>query len=101
MNIKLIWFWILFTASMVCITLGSKDRYPELSLIFGTTGLFGFYMVLLILLKHKKFRMSRTDKQLSVQQIGRRKKTYKLENLENWSEKLFIFRGQQKSHEDR
>lgn len=71
------------------------DQEPELSLIFGVTGIFGFYVVLLILVKHKKFRLSKADKLLTVQQIGRKTKKYKLENLYDWSEKFFIFRGGQ------
>lgn len=81
---------------MVYITLESIGQHSELSLIFGPSALFGFYMVLLILVKHKKFRLSKSDKLLRVKQIGRKKKDYKLENLENWSEKFFIFRGEQK-----
>jgi len=33
---------------------------------------------------------------LTIKQIGRKTKYYKLENLESWSEEFSIFRGQQK-----
>nr|WKN39811.1 hypothetical protein K4G66_14035 [Tunicatimonas sp. TK19036] len=81
---------------MIYIGLEIKDQEPKLGLIFGIIGIFGFYMVLLILVKHKKFRLSKTDKSLTVQQIGRKTKDYKLENIDNWSEEFFIYRGEQK-----
>jgi hypothetical protein len=54
------------------------------------------YLILLILIKYKRFKVLKDEKAIAIWQIGRKKKQLSFHDLEEWSEDIFYFRNQQK-----
>ena len=94
MNKKFIWFWLTYTILLAVIALKIFSQNRDLSLIFGFSALFGLYMIVEIVRKHKDFELN--DNILVIKQSFKQDIKLDLTGLTRWTEKTFHFRGQQK-----